>query len=179
VNDCLELDAFFARHERRAFFKAQMATQGNHADSLDIVQDAMMNFVRKNYVCKPRTEWAPLFHRILQNRIMDWHRRQKIRNGILRLFGTDTDTQEDEVYQIEDRGQATDRSVQLDMAGEALQQALKLLPIRQQQTFLLRAWEGLDTGETARAMGISEGSVKTHYSRALNTLREKLGEHWP
>ena len=150
----------------------------NTDDALDVVQDAMLAFV-KHYASKPATEWGALFHRTLQNRITDWHRRSSIRNrfrGWLGSYNND-DSEEDSLNNFPDT-RSPDPSQELlqrDL-GEAIEKALRLLPLRQQQAFLLRAWEGLDVAKTAFAMGCSEGSVKTHYFRALQALRERLGE---
>lgn len=170
------LDEFFAAQEHRAYLRAKIATRGLHADSLDIVQESMLSFVNKRYERKPREQWAPLFQRIVQNKIMDWHRRQKVRNGLLWFR---TDDQPDPVDSHADPRPDSEQATRTDQANQALIRALEQLPPRQQQVFLLRAWEELDTRETAAAMGISEGSVKTHYARAIHRLREKLGEHWP
>ena len=154
---------------------AQIAT--SHSDeALDIVQDAMLTLV-KRYASKPETEWGPLFHRILQNRIRDWYRRQKVRHYLSGWFGSnDEDDPVQTLAAADNRGPVA----QLNNAAmlEQLEQALQALPLRQQQTFLLRVWEGLDVNETASAMGISNGSVKTHYSRAVHALREKLGDYY-
>ena len=159
---------------------AELAT-GNRDDALDLVQDAMLGLVKK-YSDRGEQEWGALFYRILQSRIRDWYRRGRVRN---RLFGwlarpADGETDVDPIQIVAD-------PVSNDPAGtlgkrnaiERLEQALQQLPLRQQQAFLLRSWEGLDTAATACAMGCSEGSVKTHYSRALHSLREQLEEHWP
>ena len=170
------LNRFLAGVEKRAFRMAQLAT-GDVDEALDLVQEAMLTLVRR-YAGRPEAEWAPLFHRILQNRIRDWYRRRKVRNGLMAwLRREDSDTAVDPVENLpaaENRGPAA----QADNATfhERLARALSELPLRQQQTFLLRVWEGLDVNDTARAMGISSGSVKTHHSRAVHALREKLGD---
>jgi RNA polymerase sigma-70 factor (ECF subfamily) len=159
---------------------AEFAT-GNREYALDLVQDAMLGLVKK-YSDRGADEWGALFYRILQSRIRDWYRRGRVRNRLFgwlaRPAGDDADT---------DPLQGVADPVCNDPAGtlgsrnaiERLEQALQQLPPRQQQAFLLRSWEGLDTAATAYAMGCSEGSVKTHYSRALHSLREQLEEHWP
>jgi len=175
------LGRFLAGIERRAYRMAQIAT-GNSDDALDLVQDAMLKLAER-YATRTEEEWTPLFHRILQSRIMDWHRRNKVRNRLriwFRIGQEEGDDREDPLENIPD-GQTPDpaRQVAIKRATLALDQALRDLPRRQQQAFLLRAWEELDVAQTASAMGCSEGSVKTHYSRAVHTLRKRLGEHWP
>lgn len=152
---------------------AQIATRHSD-DALDIVQDAMLTLVNR-YAGKPETEWGPLFHRIMQNRIRDWYRRQKVRHYLTSWFSDDDDPVQT-LAAAENRGPVA----QVNNAAmiEQLEQALQSLPLRQQQTFLLRVWEGLDVKETASAMGISGGSVKTHYSRAVHSLRKKLGDYY-
>lgn len=175
LNNRAALNQFLADVEKRAYRMAQIATRHSD-DALDIVQDAMLTLVRR-YAGKPETEWGPLFHRIMQNRIRDWYRRQKVRHYLTNWFAGDDE--DDPVHTL---AAAENHSPVAQVNNEAmieqLEQALQCLPLCQQQTFLLRIWEGLDVKETARAMGISSGSVKTHYSRAIHCLREKLGDYY-
>ncbi len=154
---------------------ARFAT-GNPADALDIVQDAMFGLVDR-YAALPEEEWAPLFHRILQSRIRDWQRRRQVRRWLMLADRDheDAGSRVDSAVSMHPHGDPEGRLAALQF-GERLQEALETLPWRQQQAFLLRAWEGLDTRETAAAMACSEGSVKTHYSRAMQRLRAALEE---
>ncbi len=169
----------FLRHvEQRAFITARLATQ-HEDDALDIVQDAMCKLAQK-YANHAETEWGALFHTILHSRINDWHRRQKVRNRWRVFFfadedDTDAGKPEEQVAQTT-FPEPEKQHLQLEM-GELMQQAIKELPLRQQQALLLRAWEGYDIAETASIMNCSPGSVKTHYSRAIHSLREKLGDY--
>lgn len=174
------LDRFLAGIERRAFRMAQIAT-GNDDEALDLVQDAMLKLVQK-YGNRTEGEWGPLFHCILQSRIRDWYRRTRVRNRLREFFHSpqDEEEREDPLEQVPDRAAvAPDEELQRKRACAALEVALRALPLRQQQAFLLRIWEELDVAQTAQAMGCSEGSVKTHLFRALQVLRKRLGEHWP
>ena len=171
------LNRFLANVERRAFRMAEFAT-GDREHALDIVQDAMMSLV-SHYSHKPEAEWGPLFHRILQSRIRDWYRRSRVRNtvfGWLRsISGEDSDDTPDPIQLAEDHTTPDpERSADNDDSLQSTMDAVRKLPLRQQQVFLLRAWEGYDVAQTAQAMGISEGSVKTHYSRATRSLRQQL-----
>jgi len=173
-----ELDRFLAGVERRAFVTARLATR-DADEALDIVQEAMLSMIR-HYAGRPESEWGPLFHSVLQSRIRDWHRRTRVRRRWRVWLTPDADTGEDPLANLPDGaspGPAAQAAGRDTLA--ALERALAALPARQQQAFLLRAWEGLDTAQTARAMACSPGSVKTHYSRALQALRDKLGDHWP
>jgi RNA polymerase sigma-70 factor (ECF subfamily) len=164
--------------ERRAFRVAHIAT-GDVDEAMDLVQDSMLKLVQR-YGMREEAEWGPLFHTILQSRIRDWYRRRKVRNRWRQWFGPgqDEDDQEDPIQTVADQNQLpSDERMALNQATAALEQALRALPLRQQQAFLLRAWEELDVSQTARAMGCSEGSVKTHYFRAVQTLRKVLGDH--
>ena len=164
--------------EKRAYRMAEIAT-GNQDDALDILQDAMFKLVDK-YADKTAEEWGSLFTTILQSRINDWHRRNSVRNRFLSWFSKkDEDDQEDPIQQAEDQSARTpEQLLQADRRVDELDKALHELPLRQQQAFLLRNWEGYSVEQTAKVMKCTAGSVKTHYSRAIHTLREKLGEHW-
>lgn len=172
------LDHFLAGVQKRAFVMARIAT-GNSEDAFDIVQDAMIKLVEK-YGDKPEDELAPLFQRILQSRIRDWYRRSTVRNRWRSWLASGDDAEaEDPLQSVADPVSRSGEDLLLtERAIAALNTALHELPQRQQQAFLLRAWEGLDTRQTAEAMNCAEGSVKAHYSRALNALRNKLGAHW-
>lgn len=160
--------------ERRAFLKARFAT-GNPEDAHDIVQDAMLQLVR-SYARRGEHEWGPLFHTILQSRISDWRRRSKVRNRMRVWFGgRNEDDESDPLENIAgDSHQDPPAQLKDKQAMETLEAAIHKLPPRQQQAFLMRVWDGLDVAQTARAMNCSEGSVKTHYSRAVHALREQL-----
>jgi RNA polymerase sigma-70 factor (ECF subfamily) len=174
------LDDFLASVERRAYRMAQLATR-NADEALDIVQDAMTKLVQA-YGKRPPEEWGPLFHRILQSRIYDWHRRTSLRNK-LRMFwhpSADREDDHDPMAELPDlRTPQPDQALVNDQAMSRLDAAIGRLPARQRQAFLLRAWEGLDVEQTAQAMGCTQGSVKTHYFRALQSLRKAVAEAWP
>jgi RNA polymerase sigma-70 factor (ECF subfamily) len=174
------LDRFLASVERRAFRIAQMAVR-DRDDALDIVQGAMLRLAR-SYARQPSEEWKPLFYRILYNGIRDWQRRKTVRS---RIFGflpgswpDDEDAPGDPFERVASDAPEPSRQVMADEAMARLESAVGQLPARQQQAFVLRCLEGMDVAEAAAAMGCAEGSVKTHYFRALQTLRAKLGEVW-
>lgn len=172
------LDRFLAGVERRALRMAEIAT-GSRDEALDLVQDAMLMLARR-YARRAETEWGPLFHRILQNRIRDWYRRGKVCRRWLGWLDADDDPDDDPLAAHADpQARRPEDEIGNRRAGGAIEAALHALPRRQQQAFLLRAWEGLDVAATAAAMDCSEGSVKTHYSRAVHALREQLEDHWP
>ena len=156
---------------------AEIAT-GNQDDALDILQDAMFKLAEK-YADRDAKEWGPLFTTILQSRINDWYRRNQVRNKFRSWFSKMDYEQEDPIQQAEDeKARTPEQLLQADRRIDKLDQALHELSLRQKQAFLLRIWEGYSVEETARVMKCSAGSVKTHYSRAIHTLREKLDEHW-
>jgi RNA polymerase sigma-70 factor (ECF subfamily) len=167
------LDAFLRGVERRALRMAELSC-GQREDALDVVQDAMLAFSRR-YAGHDPAEWAPLFHRVLDSRIMDHHRRGQVRSRWRLWLKPREDDESDPLEQIADPQQPEPwmRLSDERLIG-ALETALRALPIRQRQCFLLRVWEGLDVAQTAAAMGCGEGSVKTHLSRALARLREHL-----
>lgn len=179
------IDSFLASVEQRAYRMAYIATS-NKDDALDIVQDAMIMLVNK-YSQQHHSEWPPLFYRIVQNTIRDWYRRTSVRNKFRQWFSNaeSPNTEIEQDWESQAMSQAVNikenptlEQNQNDKAMVQLMIELNNLPIRQQQAFLLRCWEGLDTKQTAQAMNISEGSVKTHYSRAIHALRSQLGEHY-
>lgn len=180
LNHTQALDHFLAGVERRALRMAQIAT-GNDDEALDLVQDAMVKLVQ-HYADRDGSEWGPLFHCILQSRIRDWYRRTRVRNRWREWFGkksADEEQSDDPLEAVADPSAGPDEDLKRKRAGTALVAALRTLPLRQQQAFLLRAWEELDVAQTAAAMRCSEGSVKTHFFRAVRALRKQLGEHWP
>ena len=172
-----EMEAFLSSVERSAYRIADLAIRDSD-EALDIVQDAMIKLVRR-YANRPTDEWRPLFYKILHNRIRDWHRRRAVRGKVMSFFSPVTEDGYDLIAQAPDPvdGDPQHR-VQRDDALEALGAALRTLPARQREVFVLRNLEEMSVAETAAAMGCSEGSVKTHYSRAVHKLREILGAYW-
>ncbi len=174
-----QLNQFLAEVERRALRIAEIAVR-DRDEALDLVQNAMIKLAR-NYVDRPIAEWTPLFYRILQNGIRDWHRRQNVRNKVMVFFGRSSraDADYDPIAAAPDPGGRTpDEQLQTRQAIDELEIAVGEVPTRQREAFMLRTFEGLDVAGTAAAMGCSHGSVKTHYSRAVHKLREEFGEHW-
>jgi RNA polymerase sigma-70 factor (ECF subfamily) len=173
------LNQFLAGVELKAFKIAQAALR-HEDDALDAVQDAMLQLARA-YAGRPAEEWKPLFYRILENRIRDMQRRRTVRGRViawLPLRGEDDEDELDPIAQAASPDPQPSRRLELDEAVAALEKGLAELPRRQQQAFLLRTLEGMDVAATARAMGCSEGSVKTHYFRALQALRAQLGDFY-
>lgn len=172
-------DQFFVSVERKAFKIAQLALR-NEDDALDAVQDAMLAMVR-SYAERPAEEWKPLFYRILQNRVRDMQRRRSVRGRLMAWMPAAND-EDDEAFDPLAHVASPDLQpvgrLEVDEAIVALQDALAELPERQRQAFMLRNFEDLDVAQTALAMGCSDGSVKTHYFRALQVLRAKLGDYW-
>jgi RNA polymerase sigma-70 factor, ECF subfamily len=173
------LNQFLAGVELKAFKIAQAALR-HEDDALDAVQDAMLQLARA-YADRPADEWKPLFYRILENRIRDVQRRRTVRGRVMSWLPLRRDDEEEEpdpIAQAPSPDPQPARRLEIAQAMDALERALEDLPRRQQQVFMLRTLEGLDVAETATAMGCSEGSVKTHYFRALQALRAQLGEFW-
>jgi RNA polymerase sigma-70 factor (ECF subfamily) len=177
------LSNFLADVERRAFRQAAYAVHDDDA-ALDIVQDAMFKLAER-YADRPSDEWPMLFQRILQNTIRDYYRRTKVRSTWISLFssllpsGREDDDEGDllETLQVDaedDPFQTPERQLDRAQTLALIEQGLERLPARQREAFLLRYLEELDVADTAAAMGCSEGSVKTHCSRATHTLAEWL-----
>ena len=172
------MEAFLRDVEARAY-RITLAHVRDPDEALDIVQEAMIKLVRR-YAKRSADEWTPLFYRILQNKTRDWHRRQSVRRRVLGFFSRSESDDADALVEVAAPPEA-DPAGQLerDDAMQALEGALRELPVRQREAFMLRNFEGLDVAETASAMGCTQGSVKTHYSRAVQRLKKHLGDHWP
>ena len=175
------MSAFLASVERRAFKQAVYAVRDDDA-ALDIAQDAMLRLTER-YGDRPAAELPLLFQRILQNAIRDWFRRQKVRNLWVTLFSAlspgKEDDDQDPLETLAAAGESNAEVPAVDQLEgkqtlEIIEQEIRQLPPRQREAFLLRYWEELDVAETARAMGCSEGSVKTHCSRATHALATAL-----
>ncbi len=177
-----ELSDFLKSVEKRAFKRTVFAVRDEDA-ALDIVQDTMIKLAQ-SYGERPASELPLLFHRILSNTTMDWFRRKKVRQSVVVNFGdfdtADQDGEFDllETLEVLTESHATESAADATSRAQILlliEEKLKELPDRQREAFLLRYWEELDVAETAQAMGCSEGSVKTHCSRAIRALAKGLG----
>lgn len=156
---------------------AQLAVH-NEADALDIVQDAMMKLA-SNYAQRPANEWKPLFFRILENCIYDFHRKETRRKSWFSFLKPANDEAEEVLNpgdDMPDDDEAPEMVIEAEQLNDDLVAVIEALPLQQQQCFLLRSWEGMSVKETADAMNITEGSVKTHYSRAMQKLQQVLNE---
>jgi RNA polymerase sigma-70 factor (ECF subfamily) len=166
--------------ERRAYKQALFAVR-NEESALDIVQDAMMKLAEK-YGDRPAEEFPMLFQRILQNTIRDFFRRSKVRSlwtTVLSALSPDDDENSDplETIEVADESQSgvnPQKQLEQSQLIDLIESELKKLPARQREAFLMRYWEDMDIAETALAMGCSEGSVKTHCSRATHALASAL-----
>ncbi len=176
-----ELSDFLKSVEKRAY-KRSVYHVRNEESALDIVQDSMMKLV-EHYGHKPVDELPMLFQRILSNTTLDWFRRQKTRNALFSNLGDFEAGPEDSGFDLLENLDSSDASTQVESAENTTQRAqilreieleIQELPARQREAFLMRYWEELDVAETAAAMGCSEGSVKTHCSRAVQALNKAL-----
>jgi RNA polymerase sigma-70 factor (ECF subfamily) len=170
------LDRFLAGIERRALRIASIALR-DRAEAEDAVQDAMIRLVR-NYGEHPEDEWRPLFYRILRNRITDFQRRQKVRRAVMSFWsGRDPEEEAPDPFEnaVDPRGRP-DETLEGEELLARIEEVLAGLSSRQREAFLLRNFEGLDVAQAAVAMGCSEGSVKTHYFRAMQALQLALPE---
>ncbi len=170
-----DIERFLQSIEGRALRMAQLATR-NEADALDLVQDAMIKLVNR-YAANAPEEWRGLFLKILENGILDWHRKESLKR---RLFfwrheqDDENETTSEHSYAHQMAGPAEE--LWRDQLGERLLAVIEHLPVKQQQCYLLRSWEGLSVSETAEVMGINQNSVKTHFFRAMEKLREHYAE---
>jgi RNA polymerase sigma-70 factor (ECF subfamily) len=176
-----ELSEFLKSVEKRAFKRSVYHVRNDEA-ALDIVQDSMMKLA-EHYGHKPIEELPMLFQRILSNCTLDWFRRQKTRNAIFSNMSDFTTDADDGEFDLMETLDASGSSNQVESAENTTERAqilhqieieIQELPARQREAFLMRYWEDLDVAETAAAMGCSEGSVKTHCSRAVSALSKAL-----
>jgi len=176
-----ELSAFLKDVEKRAYKRAFYHMRNNES-ALDIVQDSMMRLA-ESYGDRPANEFPMLFQRILSNATLDWFRRQKVQNAHFASFSdfeSDTDDGDFDILEslsTAETAVAFENPETRNMRVETLQMIeaeLVQLPGRQREAFLLRYWEDMDVAETAAAMGCSQGSVKTHCSRAIHSLLKTL-----
>ncbi|SMG46925.1 RNA polymerase sigma factor, sigma-70 family [Paraburkholderia susongensis] len=175
-----ELADFLAGVERRAFKQTVYAVRDDDA-SLDIVQDAMIKLAEK-YGDRPAAELPLLFQRILQNAMHDYFRRAKVRNTWISLFSSLGNADDDEFDPLETfeaaqgsaGAESNEQKLEREQVLQLIDDEIRKLPARQREAFLMRYWEDMDVAETAAAMGCSEGSVKTHCSRATHTLAQAL-----
>ncbi len=177
----LAMNDFLVSVQRRALAMAQIAL-GNTDDAMDVVQDSMLQLI-KSYADRDVEEWRKLFFRILNNKINDLFRRRKLQQrfgGLLPGLSKPVSIIDDTVSDPFDNVAAVDGDPAAHLQRQQkivnLHFHISRLPRRQRETFMLRCWEGFSTRETAHTMGCSEGSVKTHYSRALSALRSSLGQ---
>ncbi len=172
-----QLDSFLAAHETSAY-KMAFAMTNNRDDALELVQDSMLKLVQK-YRLKPPAEWRLLFFRILQNCIRDFHRKQSLRKLVQMFVPVDGESGDEyRPCDLPTEDLTPPAVLQQHSTLEDIHSALKSLPLRQQQTFLMRAWLEFSTQETAFALSVSECSIKTHYNRARRRLQEILGEQY-
>jgi RNA polymerase sigma-70 factor (ECF subfamily) len=177
-----ELSDFLAASERRAFKQALFAVR-NEETALDIVQDSMMKLAEK-YGDRPADELPMLFQRITQNTIRDHYRRSKVRSlwtTLLSAFSSGEDEDYDPLETLEIDSDASAQNspealLQQSQLLDIIEKEIMLLPARQREAFLMRYWEDMDVAETASVMACSQGSVKTHCSRATHTLAKALRE---
>ena len=174
-----ELSDFLIEVERRAFKQTVYAVRDEQA-ALDIVQDSMLKLADK-YASKPANEYPMLFQRILQNTMRDFWRRQKVRNVWTTLLSSFTSQQDEdgswdplETMDVDDGANNPEDQLESSQTMRVIEQALEKLPARQREAFVLRYWEDMSVAETAESMGCSEGSVKTHSSRALHAMAKLL-----
>lgn len=170
------LDSFLASVEVRAWRLAEVAL-GDHDEALDAVQDAMERLLR--YRRRPASEWPALFWQILRRRLTDRHRRRSLQRRVLGWLqvAPASDPEQDLLDSLPAPDVELGRQIDDERAMQRLSLVLRALPARQREAFLLRMLQGLDGAETAAAMGCTEGSVKTHLSRAIRVVRERL-EEW-
>lgn len=174
------LTVFIQQVSGRALIMMESATS-QHDVARDLVQESFIS-LHQHYANRPSTEWIPLFYTILNNRLMDWRRQETRKQKRFGWFKPTLveDTELDASLLVEDEQNINPADfISKEFTLQEIQKAIARLPTRQQQAFMLRAWENLDTKTTASIMDCSEGSVKTHYHRAIQTLRAHLSQFNP
>ena len=171
------MEEFLKSVERRALQMSKLAT-GDPEIAMDLVQDAMLKLVEK-YSSKPAQQWRPLFYRILNNKITDFYRRKAVRTKLFVDNVTEHSDSNiiDTMIALAGPADNPDNRMQSEQRIDSLIKSIYRLPPRQKQSFMLRCWEGMSTEESAKAMNCSQSSVKTHYSRALQALRDRLEDY--
>lgn len=172
------MDRFLAGVEQRAYAMTVMTVR-NADDALDVIQDSMMTLATR-YGQRPESEWPPLFFRILRNKTMDFLRRRNVKDRLFGFFRAHSDENTETVDPMDSLKAAIGDTPEMKHAMSGVRAdlvaALATLPDRQREAFLLREVEGFEVSATARVMGCSESSVKTHYGRAVAKLRETMSE---
>jgi RNA polymerase sigma-70 factor, ECF subfamily len=172
---------FLKSVEKRAFKRTAFAVRDDES-ALDIVQDAMIRLAER-YADRPSEEWPMLFQRILSNATMDWFRRQKVKNAVVISMEDIESAEDDAGFDLLEYLASQDETSGTESAADSayrsqvmaiIESEISDLPARQREAFLLRYWEDMDVSETAQTMGCSEGSVKTHCSRAVHALARAL-----
>ncbi|MEN9472887.1 MAG: hypothetical protein RLZZ495_976 [Pseudomonadota bacterium] len=177
-----ELSIFLKSVEKRAFKRALYHVR-NDESALDIVQDSMMKLA-EHYGHKPIEELPMLFQRILSNCTLDWFRRAKTQNALFSNMGDFESASGDEDFDVLEhlvshqngqQNESAETHTERVQTLREIETEIQNLPLRQREAFLMRYWEDMDVAETAIAMGCSQGSVKTHCSRAIQYLAKSLG----
>lgn len=176
-----ELSDFLKQAEKKAFKRTYYHVRDEDA-ALDILQDSMIK-LSSHYGDKPAAELPLLFQRILSNTTLDWFRRQKTRNAhftSLSDFSASDGPDDFDLLEVksgnseQQLGESAEQWTGRLQTLQQIESAVMELPARQREAFLLRYWEEMDVAETAAVMGCTEGSVKTHCSRAIQALHRLL-----
>lgn len=168
-----KLDEFLRGCQKQAYGIAYLSTK-HKSDSLDVIQNTMIAFV-KYYHSKPEDQWRPLFYKVLQNKINDHFRSTKRWFNIF-TNPKDEDSEESLFNRQESQIESPTQYFESDEIKENVSKAISELPERQRQAVIYRLWQGFSVKETAHIMKVSQGSIKTHLSRALSNLKGQLGE---
>lgn len=172
-----ELSTFLEKNEKNAYRRALYSVQNEEA-ALDIVQDSMLKLI-ENYSNRNEQELLLLFQRIISNTIIDWFRKQKSQNNVIKYVNEFDVDEEDQNNFMDSVDAVISSDLPFEMKNQkevlgAIDDSMMALPLRQKEAFILRYVEDMSVSETAEIMGCSEGSVKTHCSRAVASLSDQL-----